>query len=213
MSNSPLNDDDTLMAFKAKGDGRQRAFPVSWKTLKSAILALVPASQDFSPAIAAEQKARATADSTLSDAVAAEAQKRAAGDQASADAIAAEAKARADAVSAEAKARGDADAALGTRVKAIEDKPLIRIERYTGVVTGSAGLATIDIAKPFTAPPIGAVVTTWVGSQMITGTVTATMKSSAIVQVMKSVATVLIGASPFGVAPAGTPVTIELIGY
>lgn len=87
-----------------------------------------------------------------------------------------------------------------------------RIERYTGTVVGSLGIAKIDFPAAFAAPPLGQVVTTWDGAQMITGQVTETTKTSATVKVMKSVATLLLNASPFGVAPAGQVVTIDVLG-
>ena len=87
-----------------------------------------------------------------------------------------------------------------------------RLERLQGTVAGSNGIATITFATPFSAPPLGDVVTTWDANQMITGQVTATTTTTATVKVIKSVGVLLINGSPFGVAPAGTVVTIDLMG-
>jgi len=87
-----------------------------------------------------------------------------------------------------------------------------RVERYTGTVVGTAGMASITFSSAFAAPPLGDIVTTWDGTQMITGQVTATTTTAATVKVMKSQGTLLLNASVFVVAPAGTVVTIQVIG-
>lgn len=87
-----------------------------------------------------------------------------------------------------------------------------RIERYTGTVVGTNGIATITFPTAFAAPPLGDVVTTWDGPQMVTGQVTNTTTTTATVKVMKSVGTLLLNSAPFGVAPAGQIVTIDVFG-
>lgn len=97
--------------------------------------------------------------------------------------------------------------------KAILASKVLRVERATGVVVGNAGQAIVQFSKPFLVPPLGSVVPGWANRQMIVGSVTKTTETSATVTVMQSVATVIIGASPFGIAPAGTPVIIDLFGF
>lgn len=86
-----------------------------------------------------------------------------------------------------------------------------RVERYTGTVIGSQGLATVTFPA-FAAPPLGKVIDGWNGDQQITGMVTATTTTTATVAVKRSRGALLLSAGPYETAPAGSVVMIELIG-
>ena len=86
-----------------------------------------------------------------------------------------------------------------------------RIERYTCTVAGSAGVATITFPE-FSAPPLGKVIDGWSGLTQVTGQVSATTKTTATIDVRRSRGTLLLSAGPYELAPAGTAVTVELIG-
>ncbi|WP_268915634.1 collagen-like domain-containing protein [Aureimonas psammosilenae] len=211
MSNSPLNDDDTLMAFKAKGEGRQRAFPVTWKALKAAILALVPT------VVGPQGPTGRDGLNGKDGAAGAPGPKGDTGPtgQAGPQGVKGDAGPVGPVGPAGAIGSAGATGAKGETGPAGKDAVGPRIERYSGAVVGSAGIATITWAKPFTAPPLGKVIDGWGGAngtQQITGRVTATTTTTATVAVRRSKGTLLLTDGPYEVAPAGTAIEIEVTG-
>lgn len=143
----------------------------------------------------------------------AEVQARVEAMQALSDALAAEISGQGQAVAAEAQARAEAIATLAARVKALEDKPSLRIARFAGTTNGQ-GVATITFSPAFTAAPDVDVIEGWSGEQMVSGAVVPGSLSATgcQVQVMVSRGNVVLSSGPFTKAGSGISVTARAIG-
>jgi len=150
--------------------------------------------------------------SVSSASLTAETQARIAAMQALSKAIADEVTARSGADTAEVTARTQAISALALRVKALEDKPALRINRFTAS-TNASGIATFAFSPVFTTPPDVNVIEGWINGQMVSGALTAAPTiSGCSAQIMVSQGTLVLNAAPFAKAGAGVSATVLALG-
>lgn len=108
----------------------------------------------------------------------------------------------------------DANKPVSNAQQAAIDASKIRIQRFTGT-TNANGIATFTFSPAFNNVPDVDVIEDWTsGGQMITGKVVpgTITKTGCQAQIMLSVGTLLLNASPFNKAGAGVVATVKASG-